>query len=243
MNSKLERDVRFLKVYATISTLALAGLFLVGFSVDEKTKFTEIDVERLNLVEKDGRIVMVMANADRMPDPIIGGKTFKRQGARSPGFLFYNSKGDENGGLVFGSNTTPDGKYRASAALLFDQYNQDQTVGIMYSDSNGRRNAGLTVWDRPDKPVWEVVGPVQEMKEGPERTALIRKLQEAGDLGATRLFVGKRPDQSAQLSLADTKGKVRLLISVDAAGNPKIAFLDDAGKETYTLPPQKPSDD
>lgn len=239
MRSNLERDVVLLKSYAMLSTLALAVLFLAGFRGDEKNRFTEIDVERLNLVEKEGRTVLVMANSERMPDPIIGGKVFKRQGARTPGLLFYNGKGDENGGLTFGSSTTPEGAYRASAVLLFDQYNQDQTVGITYSDSNGRRNAGLTVWDRPDKPVWEVVGLVQEMKEGPERTALIRKLQEAGDLGATRLFVGKRPDKSAQLSIADTKGRVRLLVSVDADGNPKITFLDESGKETYTLPPQK----
>ena len=239
MKSNLKRDVLFLKFYATLSALALAVLFLAGFRGDEKNRFTEIDVERLNLVEKNGRTVLVMANSERMPDPIVGGKVFKRQGARTPGLLFYNDKGDENGGLTFGSSTTPEGTYRASAVLLFDQYNQDQTVGIMYSDSNGRRNAGLTVWDRPDKPVWEVVGPVQEMKEGPERTALIRKLQEAGDLGATRLFVGKRPDKSAQLSIADTKGRVRLLVSVDADGNPKITFFDESGKETYTLPPKQ----
>jgi len=239
MNSTLERDVRFLKLYAMLSTLALAVFFLTGFSKDQPTKFTEINVERLNLVEKDGRNVLVMANSDRMPAPIVSGKVFKRQGARSPGLLFYNGKGDENGGLTFGSSTTPEGTYRASAVLLFDQYNQDQTVGIMYSDSNGRRNAGLTVWDRPDKPVWEIVGPIQEMKEGPEKTALITKLQQAGNLGATRLFVGKRPDKSAQLSIADTKGRVRLLVSVDADGNPKITFFDESGKETYTLPPQK----
>ena len=237
MKSNLERDVMLLKVYAACSTLALAVILLAGFAAQEKTKFTEIDVERINLVEKDGRLVMVMANKDRMPDPIIGGKSFPRQGTRSPGMIFYNGKGDENGGLTFGSTTNPDGTYRAGAVLLFDQYNQDQTVGITYSEANGRRNAGLTVWDRSDKPIWEVVGPVFDTPEGPERTALVRKLQEAGDLGAVRLFVGKRPDKSAQLALADQKGNVRLTVRVDAGGNPKISFLDDKGKEVYTLPP------
>jgi hypothetical protein len=238
MKTNLEQEVGRLKVYAACFTLALAVIFLTGFQASEKTKFAEIDVERINLVEKDGRLVLVMANTDRMPDPIIGGRTFPRSGARTPGMLFYNGKGDENGGLTFGSTTNPDGTYRASAVLLFDQYNQDQTVGMTYSDTNGRRNAGLTVWDRPDKPIWEVVGPVFDTPEGPERTALVRKLQEAGDLGSVRLFVGKRPDKSAQLSLADPKGNVRLLISVDAAGNPRISFLDEKGKEVYSLPPQ-----
>jgi hypothetical protein len=242
MNMKLERDVRLLKIYAVLSTTALAVFFLAGFSQDQPAKFTELNVERLNLVEKDGRLVLVMANRDRMPDAIVGGKTFKPQGPRSPGMIFYNGKGDENGGLTFGSRTAPDGSYSANAVLLFDQYNQDQTVGITYSDSNGRRNAGLTVWDRSDKPVWEIVGPLyDETKSEAEKAEYRKRLLESGEAGAVRMFAGKRADKSAQVSIADPKGKVRLLISVDANGNPKIAFFDENGKETFTLPPaQKP---
>lgn len=240
MHSKLERDVRILKAYAVITSLAFAVLFLMGLArqdaKEDKTKFTEIEVERINVVDKNGQLVLVVANRDRMPSPIVGGHVFERQG-RTPGFIFYNSKGDENGGLTFGSRTLPDGGYTADAGLLFDQYNQDQTVGITYSERNGQRTAGLTVWDRPDKPVWEIVGPVYDMPDGPEKTALVQKLAAEGQLGAVRLFLGKRPDKSAQLSLADAKGKPRLRICVDAAGNPKIDFLDANGKVTFTLPP------
>ncbi|HEV2445231.1 MAG TPA: hypothetical protein VGS58_04895 [Candidatus Sulfopaludibacter sp.] len=229
--------MRFLKLYAAASTIAFAVVLLTAFQAPGN-RFTEIEVERLNLVESSGKLDMVIANSQRMPDPIVSGKTMKRSGASSPGFIFYNGNGDEDGGLVFGSQKTGDQQH-AGAALLFDQFNQDQTVGIQYSETNGRRTAGLTVWDRPDRPVAEIAGPVQAMKEGPERTALIRKLREAGDLGATRLFVGKDPDRKAQLMLADTKGRPRLVISVDAAGAPRIAFLDEAGKTTYTLPPSR----
>lgn len=242
MISKLERDIRILKCYAAISSLALAVLILAGFTRQdagqERTKFTEIDVERLNVVDKQGRLVLVVANRDRMPSPIVGGHVFQREG-RTPGLIFYNSKGDENGGLTFGSRSLPDGSYTASAGLLFDQYNQDQTVGLTYSDQNGQRTAGLTVWDRPDKPVWEIVGPVYEMPEGPEKNALVQKLAAAGELGAVRLFAGKRPDKSVQLSLADAKGRPRLQISVDAEGKSQILFLDESGKVTYRFPPQK----
>ncbi len=242
MISKLERDVRMLKLYATASSLALAVLFLAGFArqaaEQEKSKFTEIDVERINVVDKEGRLVLVVANRDRMPSPIIGGHVFQREG-RTPGFIFYNSKGDENGGLTFGSRLLPNGDYTANAGLLFDQYNQDQTVGVTYSDRNGQRTAGLTVWDRPDRPVWEIVGPVYEMPDGPEKTALVQKLAAEGQLGAVRLFLGKRPDKSVQLSLADAKGKPRVRISVEAGGKAEIAFLDENGKEIYSFPPPK----
>ena len=46
---------------------------------------------------------MAVANSERMPDPVINGKTWKTE--RPAGMLFYNGLGDENGGLVFGAVT------------------------------------------------------------------------------------------------------------------------------------------
>lgn len=71
--------------------------FFFSAFTQTKQKFTEIDVERLNLVEKNGTLRMVMANAERMPDPIINGKAFKTE--RPPGMIFYNGLGDEDGGF------------------------------------------------------------------------------------------------------------------------------------------------
>ena len=34
--------------------------------------FGEIDVERINLVEKDGKVRLVISNVDRFPQPIVG---------------------------------------------------------------------------------------------------------------------------------------------------------------------------
>ena len=51
---KLQRDVRLLKAYALIVTLLLGALAFAGFSqAKQKTKFTEIDVERINIVEDE----------------------------------------------------------------------------------------------------------------------------------------------------------------------------------------------
>src|ERR1051325_5572602 len=85
MPNKLERDVKYLKVYASVSTLLLAILLLTGFAeTQQKQKFGEIDVERINIVEKDGKLDLVISNSDRMPPAIVNGKTFKN-GTRSPG--------------------------------------------------------------------------------------------------------------------------------------------------------------
>jgi hypothetical protein len=180
---------------------------------------------------------MVLSNKERAPDAMINGKSYPRQGGNSPGIVFYNDKGDECGGLVFSGDEG--GKPNAGAALLFDQYHQDQTIGIMYNESNGRRFAGLNVWERPETPLWDMVErweKIKAMPEGPEKTEAVKKLQESGALGAQRVFVGKGRDKAAAVILSDAKGKARIKMSVDEAGVAKLEFLDESGKVSYSLP-------
>src|SRR6185436_1955250 len=103
MDNKLQRDVRFLKAYSLFITLLLAVVAFSAISrADQKNKVEELDVERINIVEKDGKVKLVIANKDRFPDPIIDGKTYPmRQGGKTAGMIFYNDKGDECGGLSF----------------------------------------------------------------------------------------------------------------------------------------------
>ena len=239
MQTKLERDVRFLKIYAVCLTILVACLAAFGLCSSRKRHFKEMDVERINVREKSGKLDLVISNAERMPPAIINGKEYKN-GMRSPGMLFYNGKGDEDGGMGFSSETTPDGKYHADGQLMFDQYNQDQAVGIQYNDNNGKRSAGLRVWDRPDVPIDKVMNQLEGL-HGAERQATIKKLADDGMLGTSRVFVGKLPDKSAQVVLADTKSRPRLVMSVDASGAATINFLDENGKVTYSLPSSSPS--
>ena len=54
----------------------------------------------LDLFRLDGRRALVIANAPRLPEAIIGGKE-RKTGRTGPGMLFLNGKGDECGGLVY----------------------------------------------------------------------------------------------------------------------------------------------
>jgi len=242
MNKIIKKEVRFLKAYAIVITLILGVLIFSGFKQNsQKPRFDEIDVERINIVEKDGQLKMVISNKERAPGPIIGGKTLSRQGGNSPGMIFYNEKGDECGGLIFHSQEEGD-KYGAGAALLFDQYNQDQTVGIMYNEGNGQRTAGFHVWDRPDThllEIWEKLQAVRKMDEGPEKKEAMKKLEEEGkrgEFGARRVFVGKNRDKAAEIALSDTRGQPRIHIKVNKEGVPSIDFLDENGEVIYSLP-------
>jgi hypothetical protein len=235
---KLQRDVRLLKAYALSATLLVGVLILAGFSqANQRTKFTEIDVERINIVEKDGKLKMVISNSERQHPGVIDGRTLAR--ARPAGMLFFNEKGDECGGLSFNGNQK-DGQTNAGALLAFDRFRQDQTVAIQYGESNGLYSAGLRVWDRPDTSLGEVVDKLQaieKMADGPEKTQAQQKLREMAGAGvAQRVFVGKTREKAAALTLSDPQGRPRLLLMVDAQGAPKLEFLDEKGAVVQRLP-------
>ena len=50
------------------------------------------------------------------------------------------------------------------------------------------------------------------------------------------MFVGKTQDRAATVALSDSDGRPRLTLTVDANGNPRIEFLDDAGKVIARIP-------
>ncbi|HKQ79785.1 MAG TPA: hypothetical protein VJ810_39185 [Blastocatellia bacterium] len=235
---KLQRDVRLLKVYAIGATLLLGSLLFAGFGqANQKTKFTEIDVERINIVEKDGKLKMVISNSERQHPGVIDGKTLSR--TRPAGMLFFNEKGDECGGLSF-SGDQKDGKASASALLAFDKFQQDQTVGIQYGESNGQYYAGLRVWDRPDASLGDVIDQlqaIQKMPDGPQKTQAMQKLRNSpAASGPQRVFVGKTREKEAALTLSDTQGRPRLQLMVDAQGAARIEFLDEKGNVVQRLP-------
>ena len=235
----IQKRVRFLEVYAVVSLLVFGVLAFTAF-VQTKQKFDEITVERLNVVEKNGQLVAVIANRDRMPDPITNGKAFKTE--RPPGMIFYNGEGDECGGLVFGASSgaraRQGDRYGAYGGFTFDQYQQSQAIGLVYNDHSGSREVGLKVWDRPETPQSEFIErgeAIRKMPEGPEKEAARKSLHQA-DLSPTRIFVGKNKEREAKVTLYDAKGNARINMVVDAAGAPRLDFLDENGKVTYSLP-------
>ena len=234
-----QKRLRFLEAYAGLSMLVLGVLAFTAFA-QTKQKYDELTVERLNVVEKNGQLVAVIANTDRMPDPVVGGKTFKTE--RPPGMIFYNGIGDECGGLVFGAatgqNARAGDKYGAYGGFTFDQYKQSQAIGLIYNDHSGTREVGLKVWDRPETSQSEFIergDVIRKMPEGPEKEAARKSLRESG-FSPTRIFVGKNKEREAKVTLYDAKGNARINMIVDAAGVPRLDFLDESGKVTYSMP-------
>ena len=238
-------DNRFLKAYAFGSTTLVTVLALAAFTGESRNpRFEEIDVERINIIEKDGTIRLTLHNRARGPDVVMDGKTFSRSGGNRAGLMFYNDEGDENGGLAFQTNRRPDGSYSAGGSIMFDQYKQDQSIGISYSDNNGRRSSALRVWDRPQVPIIQMaerLEPLKNLPDGPEKDRLLAEaraeLRAQGLGGAERVTVGRLPDSSASVVLADGQGNARLRLRVAHDGVARIEFLDARGRVVRTVGP------
>jgi hypothetical protein len=237
MRVTVRRQLRWLRLYAAINTLVLAVLGGAAFRQASPQKFDEITVQRLNVVDANGTLRMVIANKDRMHPGQMDGKLIDRPRPVA-GLLFFNEEGDEVGGLTF-TGREVNGVRQANAGLMFDQFKQDQTIGFSYSEGNGRRSAGFQVWDRPESRLSELIDKLNaanKIEDRTEREKAIAAIRAAAPPAPRRLFIGKNADRAATVSLSDGNGKPRLTMTVDAAGNPRIEFLDEAGKVVAKLP-------
>src|SRR5215467_4773790 len=202
MQDKLERDVRFLKIYAAVATLLSGALLLSAFAYQEnrRQKFEEIDVERINIVEKDGKLRMVISNRERQHPGVVDRKIMPRPNGRPPGMIFFNPQGNEAGGLIFDEN----GGNGHFLQLTFDKSRQDQTLGLRHLESdNGQYFAGLEIWDRPNNSLADFVTKyeaVQKMANGPEKDAATQELGRE-QFSPERLTIGKMRDKSATIVL------------------------------------------
>ena len=242
-----DREIRFLKRYAYGSTTLIVLMAATAFvRQPQKQKFGEIDVERINIVEPDGKLRLVISNKPRSIGPIYKGKPFGYPGGTRPGIIFFNDEGTENGGLTLRGQRGPDGKYQAGTHMSFDQFDQDQIVVLNYSDDNGDRQAGLEFRDRWDKPIIEFakqLDSVRAMPDGPAKTEAMNRLRQPIQNGvvanAQRVYLGRDRAKSSVLRLSDPMGRPRLVLRVDSLGAPLLEFLDDSGHVTSRLPPRQ----
>jgi hypothetical protein len=245
MNEELRREVIRLRRTTRVTMLLLLIVSASAFwRARGPTTFDEIDVQRVNVKEPDGKLRLTISNHARLPDVVVGGKSYPLRGGtgvQSAGLIFFNDEGNEDGGLVWAGRQRPDG-YNASAALTFDQFNQDETVSIEYQDANRQRRAGLAVMDRSEQaiqPFADSLMVIRALPDTAERNRRMMQFRESaisrGGTSAQRLFAGKQPDKSSVVTLSDRSGHPRLRLAVDSLGAARIEFLDAGGRITRTL--------
>lgn len=239
---RIEKRLRFLELYALAATTVLLVLALSAFRQQEqRTKFTEIDVERINVREPDGSYRLVIANRARSIGPIYKGEPFGYPGGTRPGLIFFNDEGTENGGLTFTGRRNADGTFSASSGFSFDQFDQDQVLYLQYTDQNGRRRMGLTIADRADVNIYDLVkqrDSITAMPDSAARAAALQRLMAPRNgvpLFAQRVYVGRDVAKTAVVNLSDAAGRSRLRLTVDSLGAAAIEFLDEQGSVTRRI--------
>jgi hypothetical protein len=239
MTRSIRRQLRFLHAYVACTLLIVVVLAASSF-MQAARNMGEITAERINIVDANGTLRLVISNKDRMHPGVIGGKTIQRERPFA-GFIFFNDHGDEAGGMTLGGREQ-DGQRRATAGLMFDQLGQDQTIGFDYSEQNGQRTAAFKVWDRPDVPLSDLVDKLNAanaIQDPTERNVAVARVRAEAPRAAQRVFVGKSTDRIARVSLADAEGRPRLVLKVDPDGNASIEFLDATGKVVQRMTPER----
>src|SRR5687768_13898962 len=117
MVRSLRRHLYFLHAYVALSLSIFVVLGLSAFTQGPAPqKVSELTAERINIVDRDGTLRLVISNKDRMHPGVIGGKVIQR--ARPvAGLLFFNDHGDEAGGLTL-TGREQNGRRTASAGIM-----------------------------------------------------------------------------------------------------------------------------
>ncbi|BDD05482.1 hypothetical protein [Aureibacter tunicatorum] len=228
----MRKSIIFLKFYAISSSLLIALLIFSGFKKSAvNQKFDEITVERINVVEADGSLKMVISNSDRQHNGLINGKEFPDR-VRPSGIIFFSEE-DEIGGLIFGG----DPENGNSLSLTTDKFKNDQVMQLSQSEYNhGEKSSyGLTITERPSNPGLErqieFFDSLRRANANPDYKTEAKKLFGDQPSVMNRVFLGKSFDDAGGLWLYDRNNKPRLLIYVDADNNPHMEVWNENGEK------------
>ena len=159
-----------------------------------------------------------------------------------PSVIFFDGKGDEVGGMLFGVRETTNG-YSAIRHLSLDAHEQDQTVVLAHYQDPSGSTSGLTVSDRPTHSQFDTMSQLG-LKPSPTRddlTAAIRALPEERRgarlrelFGTARAFFGT--SRTGEAGRRDGQGRQRIILETPKEGAPSLRILDEAGNTIARLP-------
>ena len=240
---------RFLVIYSGVLTATFAVTVLRGplrpitvreafAAAPKKVAFDEIDVHRINVIEPDGTLRLVISDKTKFPGSFFKGREIRRPDRQDTGLLFMNDEGTEMGGLTFDGAKTKDGEIEHNGHLSFDQYDQDQLFSIDAGQEGARKQTMMVFSDRGDYSIYDSIDDLLRMKTLPpaERQATMQKFVAAHPGDHARIVFGRAPDKSAVLRMKDPEGRDRLVIKVGPDGAPVLQFLDESGRVIEQLP-------
>lgn len=231
---KLMKEVRFLKIYSFGMTGILVLFMLMSFTKDKPNqRFEEIDVERINIIEKNGELKMVISNSARQHPGMMKNKLFPAR-KREAGMIFFNGVGDECGGLVYDGDPVNG----SGMVVSFDQYENDQVMQMQYNEglenNLRKRSYGLKLWDRSEQmPVDRLMKTFDSLSALNNKSVMdteIKRLRAEKLLGRERMFVGKTKGEEVGVFIRDDNGNPRIRLYVDKNNQAKMELLDEKGR-------------
>lgn len=223
--------------YVLLTALVLIFTLLNSFRLERKIEnFDVINVQRINVVEKDGTIRMVLSNKELQHSGRMDNADFKPR-ERQAGLMFFNDLGDECGGLIYAAKKKEDGSVSSGMSITMDRFRDDQVLQILNSENikNNRivSERGLIVNDYPDlqgltarNKAYEEAEKITDEKVRKEKLREITKVHGAKSL----LFIGKTRGNSQGLFISDKNGQPKLMVYVDEQGEPKIQTINEKGE-------------
>lgn len=241
----LNRELVILRTF-TVSTLAIAALLLFSFKSNENQKFKTIDVERINIVEADGTVKMIITNVGQFPNgtDIVNGKEVAKNRKKRSGMLFFNEDGLECGGFIYDGEKGKNG-HKAGLSLTYDKYDGDQVMQLKTMDvkRKGKRmvSSSLVFNDRTanlsQQETTKVLEEIATIEDMELRRKKYQEYIDQGLIGATpRILLGKTGSQNNGLFLFGNKGERRAMFYVDKNNNVKLEVFDDKGNVTNSWP-------
>lgn len=247
----MNRELVFLRTFAVVTVIGMTFITSTAFKKSGNQKFSEIDVERINIVEKDGTVKMVITNVERFPNgtSTINSRPTNADRKKRSGMLFFNEEGIECGGFIYDGRKTENG-HSAGLSLTYDQYDGDQVMQLLTQDvgKGDKRfvSSTLAFNDRPDKEsqlkTMEIMQELEVLrKKDPKAMEEKYKEYEAQGIlgGVPRVMLGKSRSQNNGLFLFDDKGMPKAMFYVDKENNAKLDFYDEKGNVIASFPEKK----
>jgi hypothetical protein len=161
-----------------------------------------------------------------------------------PSIIFFDGKGDEVGGMLFGVRETANG-FRATRHFSFDANGQAQTLALTQSQDQDGSTSGLTISNRPKHSQLETFARLG-LEPGATREQLnarSRRFPRPNGRRGSASYSGQRAHFSALPGAARPASNCETVEAVPGLssrhredGMPSIRVLDERGANVLRLP-------